>query len=37
MSKMRNFFNRNSPPGMELKQEWCVFLIGNIGSKFTIL
>ena len=32
MSKMRNFFNRNSPPGMELKQEWCVFLIGNIGS-----
>ena len=32
MSKVRKFLERNAPPGMELKQEWCVFLIGNIGS-----
>lgn len=29
---MSDFFKRNSPPGMDLKPEWCVFLIGNIFS-----
>lgn len=29
---MNEFFKRNSPPGVDLKQEWKVFLIGNIGS-----
>ena len=29
---MNEFFKRNSPPGMDLKQEWRVFLIGNIAS-----
>ena len=29
---MNDFFKRNSPPGIELKQEWRVFLIGNIVS-----
>lgn len=29
---MNEFFKRNSPPGIDLKQEWRVFLIGNIGS-----
>ena len=29
---MNEFFKRNSPPGIDLKQEWRVFLIGNIAS-----
>ena len=29
---MNEFFKRNSPPGIDLKQEWRVFLIGNIVS-----
>ena len=29
---MNKFFKRNSPPGLDLKQEWRVFLIGNIAS-----
>ena len=29
---MREFVKRNSPPGMDLTQEWRVFLIGNVGA-----
>lgn len=29
---MNEFFKRNSPPGMDLTQEWRIFLIGNIAS-----
>lgn len=29
---MNEFFKRNSPPGIDLKQEWRVFIIGNICS-----
>ena len=29
---MNEFIKRNSPPGIDLKQEWRVFLIGNIVS-----
>ena len=29
---MNEFFKRNSPPGIDLGQEWRVFLIGNIAS-----
>lgn len=29
---MNDFFKRNSPPGMDLKPQWRVFLIGNIVS-----
>ena len=31
---MIEFLKRNSPPGTDLKQEWWVFLIGNIVSVF---
>ena len=31
---MNEFFKRNSPPGIDLRQEWRVFLIGNIASVF---
>lgn len=29
---MNEFFKRNSPPGIDLRQEWRAFLIGNIAS-----
>ena len=29
---MNEFFKRNSPPGIDLGQEWRVFLVGNIAS-----
>lgn len=29
---MNDFFKRNSPPGIDLKQEYRVFLVGNICS-----
>ena len=29
---MNEFLKRNAPPGIDLKQEWRVFLIGNIAS-----
>ncbi len=29
---MREFLRHNSPPGMDLAQEWRIFLIGNISS-----
>ena len=32
MSKLIEFCKRNSPPGIELKQEYTVFIIGNICS-----
>lgn len=29
---MTEFFRRNSPPGMDLMQEWKVFVVGNVIS-----
>ena len=32
MSKLIEYFRRNSPPGLSLRQEYAVFVIGNAGS-----